>query len=581
MTLLTIIEPWFTLIVILTPLIAAERWIHQHLYGVGYLLTKDEEAATTIYYLIFFPGVFIHEFVQYMLAGILNIKIKEIHPRPQRQENGTLRYDFVTIDKTTRVKAMIMGGVPFLIGAGLVWYISTELLNLTEIPVALASGRLTEVGSAISTAVNTPDFWLWFFLLFSLSNGIIPTKEDRAGWGLIAGALGIFSVLLIIIGSGEVLVETLVGPVSDALVQVNTALALILMIDLFAILVLGITEDTLERIRGEKMDYSGDKKKAPGPAERVREPGSNLPLPKGELMPSVYNLELPLPELPTAMPRPAAPPSRPAAPATSPQSAPSFNRPSTASSFSRPGSGEERQGPRPAPAAGERPASRQRETPFTRPATSQAGERSTSFTRPTPAPSQSGDQPSRRPTLSQPGERPASASPFSRPSSASTGRSPGSRPDEDERRSRVDDFRRRREQVEQGESQKPAGGSSDPLARPATELSPDERKARLEELRRKREQSMGERTPSPSASRPPTPTSSPGGYRSRMEELRRQRDEQHEKSEDSGESDLSSRLAPASSMSPEQRRARIEELRRKRAEREQSGEDIEYVDPED
>lgn len=297
MDITTIIGPWLSLLLILIPLIYAERWIHQHAYGIGYLLTREKGTATGFYYIVFFPAVFLHEFIQYLMAGVLNVRIKKIHAQPKIQDNGTLRFDFVVIDKTDKIRASVIGGTPFLVAAFLVYFISTSILDLHTIPEALASGHLTNLTTAIRGQFNTPDFWFWLYMLFAISNGMIPTKEDRAGWGLIVGAIGAVTLIFLVIGADRVIWETLAGPVTDGLQLVTTSLAIILGLDILVILLLGITEDTLERVKGFKMDYSGPKRNPKAYIDK-RQPGSNVPIPKGELMPSIYNMELPIPNFP-------------------------------------------------------------------------------------------------------------------------------------------------------------------------------------------------------------------------------------------------------------------------------------------
>lgn len=290
-----LIGPWVSLLLVLMPLIAAERWIHQHAYGVGYLLTQDQGTATGFYYLVFFPGVVLHEFIQYMVAGVLNVPIEKLEPRPQAQPNGTLRYDFVTIKKTDKLRASIIGGTPFLCAAALVYFISTHVLDLHSVVDAVGTNNLSNILNALQDQFNTPDFWLWIYILFTISNGMIPTKEDREGWWLVLAAVGVVSAVFVIIGIDQVLVETLDGPVREALSLITASLGIILAIDIAIILLLGIVEDSLERMRGFKMDYSGPDQDH---KEKPREPGSNRPLPKGQPMPSVYNINLPLPPLP-------------------------------------------------------------------------------------------------------------------------------------------------------------------------------------------------------------------------------------------------------------------------------------------
>src|SRR5574340_18513 len=88
-----LLTPWFMLVVVLVPLVFVEKWIHAHLYGVGWLLTNDKKSATALYYVLLFPGVVVHEFTQYLIAGALNVKIKRVIAWPQAQSDGTLRLE--------------------------------------------------------------------------------------------------------------------------------------------------------------------------------------------------------------------------------------------------------------------------------------------------------------------------------------------------------------------------------------------------------------------------------------------------------------------------------------------------------
>jgi hypothetical protein len=307
MDIIDLITPWVTLLFVVLPLVAAERWIHQHMFGVGYLLTGDKGSATGFYYLIFFPAVVLHELVQYFVCGILNVPIKKLEVRLQPQENGTVRYDFVTIDKkkTDRIRISIVGGAPFFVAAIIFYLISTQILDLYSLIDAFNSSELRNVGGAIQDQFNTPDFWLWLYVLFALTNGMVPTREDREGWEFVLLAIGGVSVVFLVLGLDEVLIETYTGPIREGLELVTASLLIILSIDIVVILLLGITEDTLERIRGFKMDYSGPERVTKPRTSSGREPGSNTPIPRGELMPSVYNITLPLAD-PPARPDPRA-----------------------------------------------------------------------------------------------------------------------------------------------------------------------------------------------------------------------------------------------------------------------------------
>ncbi len=323
----SLIAPWLTLLGILIPLIYAERWIHQHMYGVGYLLTLDKAQATGFYYMIFFPGVLVHEVIQWLVAGALNVPIKKINSYPKTQDNGTIRYDFVVIGQTSRFKAMLIGGLPFIIAGVIVYYLSTSILELDALLTAIGTGDLNQIGRGIKDVFRTGDVWLWLYFMFSLSNGMIPTKEDRQGWFLILGAASGISIAMLFLGFDVFVTETLSGPVAHAIELVSTALLAILFIDVVFGFALALIESALERWRGQKMDYNAGRQ-ITKPNALQREPGSNIPLPKGAPIPSIYRLDLPVPPIPTKRPspKPVAPtlPVTPARP--TPASAPMFNR---------------------------------------------------------------------------------------------------------------------------------------------------------------------------------------------------------------------------------------------------------------
>ncbi|MBZ0308518.1 MAG: hypothetical protein K8I82_20800, partial [Anaerolineae bacterium] len=313
----SLLTPWLVLVAIFVPLMMSERWVHQHFFGVVYLLTKDKRRATRAFYVAFFPGIFIHEFVQYLIAVVLNVPIKKGFNWPEQQENGTLRLNFVVVerDKTDVVRAAIVAAAPLILMMVIIWQISTRVLALDDLLAVFGSGDITLLWKEFTGLFKTGDFILWFGLLFTIANAMIPKREDAQGWPLILSVLSVIILIMLVIGLDEVLLETWQGPVTNTLEHVNTALFLVLMMDVAAIFILGIIEDSLERLRGIKMDYSGGGNLT-RPRDLKREPGSDLPYPKGEPLPSIYNFLLPVPDPSDKPPRPrpaATPePQRPA-----------------------------------------------------------------------------------------------------------------------------------------------------------------------------------------------------------------------------------------------------------------------------
>jgi hypothetical protein len=148
-----------------------------------------------------------------------------------------------------------------------------------------------------------------------------------------------------LIGVGSVLMETFTGPVAHGVERLTTAFATVLIAEIPGILTIGFIEEVLEKTTRRKFEYGQPSSARSRRTER--EPGSNLPLPSGAPLPSIYNLDLPIPSpsevkaLPARSRQPVQPTPRPSPATEGPPSDASEERPS----FRRPG------GDQPSPAA--------------------------------------------------------------------------------------------------------------------------------------------------------------------------------------------------------------------------------------
>lgn len=301
MTLSNLLAPWLMLAGVLTLLIIAERWVHRHLYGLGWVLTNNKKSATALYYVLLLPGVFVHEFTQYLVAGALNVRIKRVIAWPEAQDNGTLRLNFVTVQRARPLERAIIGAAPLAVGLTLIWVISNYILNLEDVLTAIIQGDLNLLAPALRELGSAPDFYLWLYLMFAIGNAMLPTPADREGWPLVLIIFAAILVFLVIIGVGDVLLRTFTGPVAHGVELLATAFLTVLLVQLPAMVAIAILETIAGRITKRHFEYRPQSARSHG-----RQPGSADPLPPGAPLPSIYHLPLPLPD-PT---RDAGPPSR-------------------------------------------------------------------------------------------------------------------------------------------------------------------------------------------------------------------------------------------------------------------------------
>ncbi len=256
---------------------------------MGYLIGKEKAAATFFYYLFLLPGVILHEFSAYMMAGVFNVRSTRFTLFPEAQEDGSLEMGFVQLEEVKNpVYAALIGVAPLLTGMGMVVLISNSILGLPAFFASLKSSDINVIGQAFQVLVNKPDFFLWTYLLFAVSNAMMPNAEDRRGWWIVGAAGGGLLLFMTIIGLHTIVVNWLSGPISSALYSLTAVFGTVLLLDCVAAIVIWIVERLLERVTGHKVDYA--------PALSAGRAVASLPAPKQ--LATVYDLHLPLPAQP-------------------------------------------------------------------------------------------------------------------------------------------------------------------------------------------------------------------------------------------------------------------------------------------
>lgn len=279
---------------------------------MGWLVTKQLQTTTILFYAFLLPGIFVHEFTYWAAAGLLNVRADRVLEWPKKQDVAELRLNFVKLaPKTGALKLAIITAAPFIVGLFLVWIIVNQVLNVSAITATMQSGFLTDVSGALGQLTGAPDFWLWIYLVFAISNTLTPAHpEHLRGWWLIVSALGIGFIVLVFLGTaGDVLVAALQS-LSTSVNILSGALGVIITIDLFMVAVLGTLEAIIERITGNSATFKDGKlitmtraellaqRAAEFKRSRVQERQKSIKAPAPTGPPSIYRLPLPIPPAP-------------------------------------------------------------------------------------------------------------------------------------------------------------------------------------------------------------------------------------------------------------------------------------------
>ncbi len=287
-----------------------ERWLHQHIFKVGWLLTKNLQTTTILYYTFFLPGVVLHQFVYWLVAGILNVRAERAIAWPEAQAIAELKLNFIKLGRSAgRLKIAIISVAPLIGGLAVIWLITNSILNLTQIMTTLRGGTAEDIGAAVGLLLSTPDIWIWVYFIFTVANTMMPDTQSLRGWRpvLIVGVVVI--VILYFLGIAQAMfLDTLAIPITEGLSRLALTFGVVIAVDLLVTGVLGSIEALIERITGASATFQNGKLIALTREEMLRQreqqrakeqrqkQAAKTRAPAGP--PSFYKLPLPIPAAP-------------------------------------------------------------------------------------------------------------------------------------------------------------------------------------------------------------------------------------------------------------------------------------------
>lgn len=252
---MALLSSWLWLVIALAPLVLLERWIHRHLQGVWLLLVRDPDLALILYSLLMLPGVLVHEASHWVAATMLGVRAGRMSVVPQRLPDGTLRLGYVETEHVDPLREALIGAAPLVAGAAVIVFIGYSRLGVAPVGQALARGDLLGVAQAVEVMTGLPNFWLWLYLIFTVSNSMLPSESDRRAWWPVLAVLAVFTALLLALGVGPLLVETLGEALDAATRALAAAFTITIGLNVVLVPVVWLIETALIRLTGLKIDY--------------------------------------------------------------------------------------------------------------------------------------------------------------------------------------------------------------------------------------------------------------------------------------------------------------------------------------
>src|SRR3990167_9762947 len=106
---------WVLLIFELLILFLTSQYIFQALYFLSYKAFRNEHAAIVPLFLLFFPGVIIHELSHFLVSELLFVKTFHMELWP-KLEHGRIKMGSVQIQQTDIIRRLLIGVAPIIVG---------------------------------------------------------------------------------------------------------------------------------------------------------------------------------------------------------------------------------------------------------------------------------------------------------------------------------------------------------------------------------------------------------------------------------------------------------------------------------
>jgi hypothetical protein len=228
------------LLILMGPLLFLQNRLHYEAQAILFLLTHRTDITAILFFILFFPGILLHEISHLIMAFLLRVRVGSFSLLPrviEPSEKGKpshLQLGRVETSSTDIFRDAFIGTAPLITGGLLITYGGMIQLHLDQVWENMVKGDFNKIFQDITSLYMQPDFWVWFYLILVVSSTMLPSASDRRAWlpiGLIFISLITISILA---GAGPWMISHL----APILVQAFQALTIVVGISVSVHLIL-------------------------------------------------------------------------------------------------------------------------------------------------------------------------------------------------------------------------------------------------------------------------------------------------------------------------------------------------------
>ncbi|HXF61495.1 MAG TPA: hypothetical protein VNK95_07755 [Caldilineaceae bacterium] len=222
------------------------RQISLHIQLPVYRLTRSKDAPTLAIFLVFLPGVLVHEAAHWLAARLLGLKTGKFRVWPKRQGKH-IGLGSVSVESRDTLTDSLVGMAPLAAGSALVALIGNYIFNAYAVAGTLAQGRILEGFRAFWLALGEPDGALWAYLLFAIANAMMPSASDREPVKPVLLYAGVAAALYLLLGLPLNPVASLMLWMTPLLENLSSAFLFTIVLDVAALAVLYLVKIVVAR----------------------------------------------------------------------------------------------------------------------------------------------------------------------------------------------------------------------------------------------------------------------------------------------------------------------------------------------
>jgi hypothetical protein len=211
-----------------------------------YTLTRSQNSATLAIFLLFLPGVIIHEGAHWSVARLLGLKTGKFRVWPKRQ-GKYIGLGSVSVESRDPIRDSLVGVAPLIAGTVLVTIIGHYIFDTPQVSALLAQGNWMGAITAFRQELNRPSGLIWAYLLFTVANAMMPSASDREPLMPVLFYSGLAIAAYIILGLPLQGAAAVMQRLAPTLSNLSSALLFVIVLDVIILAVLYLIRLVISR----------------------------------------------------------------------------------------------------------------------------------------------------------------------------------------------------------------------------------------------------------------------------------------------------------------------------------------------